>query len=96
MPVKIICDASQSGIGAALILEGEPIYFIRHAQMKQEMLKFKKEVLAIVLAVVTLRQYIFWESVTEATDHSPLVTIMKKNISQVLASVQKLFLEDQG
>ena len=41
-----------------------------------------------VFAVTKFRQYIYGKSVTVETDHSPLVTIMKRPIAQAPASLQ--------
>ena len=96
--VKITCDSPQSGIGAALLQDDKPIHFASRALSPTEIryAQIQKELLAVVFAVTKFRQYIFGKSVTVETDHAPLVTIMKKSISEAPASLQKLLLKIQS
>ena len=96
--VTINCDASKDGLGAVLLQNEKPIHFASKALTDSEkrMAQIQKELLAVVFSVTKFRHYIYGRSVTVETDHAPLVTIMKKPISQSPASLQKLLLKLQG
>ena len=97
-PVTITCDASKDGLGCALIQDDKPIHYASRALNKSEQLsaQIHKELLAVVFAVEKFRQYIYGKPVTIETDHSPLVTIIKKPIGQAPVSLQRLILKLQG
>ena len=94
-PVTVTADASKDGIGCALLQEGKPIHFASRALTSSEanMAQIQKELLAIVFATQKFRHYIYGKSVTVETDHKPLVTILKKPISDAPISLQKMLLK---
>ena len=96
-PVTVTADASKDGIGCALLQEGKPIHFASRALTSSEanMAQIQKELLAIVFATQKFRHYIYGKSVTVETDHKPLVTILKKQISDAPNSLQKMLLKLQ-
>ena len=82
-PVVIQYDASQSGLGAALLQEEHPVAFSSRVmtQTEQNYAQIEKELLAIVYACENFDQYIFGRSnVIVQSDHKPLETIFKKPI----------------
>ena len=71
----IQCDASKSGLGAALLQGGRPV------QTEQNYAQIEKELVAIVFACKKFHQYIFARSdVVVESDHRTLETIFKKPI----------------
>ena len=77
--VTLQCDASQSGVGAALLQEGHPVAFTSRALTSTEKRSsIKKELLAIVHACDRFDQYVFGREITVETDHKPLEVILKK------------------
>ena len=76
----IQCDASEKGLGAALLQEGQPIAFASRALTDTETryAQIEKEMLAIVFAAEKFDQYTFGHSVTVQSDHKPLESILKK------------------
>jgi len=80
-PVVIQCDASQSGLGAALLQEEGPVAYSSRVmtQTEQNYAQIEKELLAIVYACEKFDQYIFGRSnVIVQSDHKPLETIFRK------------------
>ena len=72
--VTLQCDASQSGVGAALLQEGHPVAFTSRALTSTERnyAQMEKELLAIVHACDRFDQYVFGREITVETDHNPL------------------------
>ena len=79
-PVIIQCDASKSGLGAALLQEGRPIAYSSRVmiQTEQNYAEIEKELLAIVYACEKLDQYIFrrkYVLLSQITSRSKLLAI---------------------
>ena len=74
-------DASEKGMGAALLQEGPPIAYISHALTDTETryAQIEKELLAVVYACERFHQYTFGQQITVLTNHMPLEAIIKKN-----------------
>ena len=68
------CDASQSGLGAALMQHGQPVAYASRALTSAETryAQIEKELLAIVFAFVRFEAYIYGRDVVHVeTDHKP-------------------------
>jgi len=93
--VKLLCDASQYGLGTCLMQDGKPIAYasrsltptqVRYAQIE-------KELLAIVFGCERFHQYVYGKDIEVHTDHKPLLNIVNKmNIGQAPPRIQRLLL----
>ena len=82
-PVTIQADASQSGLGACLLQDGNPIAYASRSMTSAEenYAQIEKEMLAISFATKNFHQYIYGKpSIHEQTYHKPLESILKKNV----------------
>lgn len=95
-PVVITCDASKSGLGAA-ILQEKPVAFASRAltETEQRYAQIEKELLAITFACKKFHDYIFGRKFVVETDHKPLVTIIKKTLHTTPLRLQKMLLQLQ-
>ena len=74
-PVTIQADKSQSGLGACLLQDGNPIAYASRSMTSAEKnyAQIEKEMLAISLATKKFHQYIYGKpSIHVQTDHKPL------------------------
>ena len=89
--VTLQCDASQSGLGAALLQNGQPVAFASRAETRYA--QIEKELLAIVFACTHFDAYLFGrELATIQTDHKPLEMIVKKPLRQAPQRLQRMLL----
>ena len=96
--VTIQCDASQTGLGAALMQEGQPVAYASRAltDTEQRYAQIEKECLAIVWSCEKFHQYLFGRDlVTVESDHQPLESIFKKNLEKAPARLQRMLLRLQ-
>ena len=92
--VTLQCDASQSGVGAALLQEGHPVAFTSRALTSTERnyAQIEKELLAIVHACDRFDQYVFGREITVETDHKPLEVILKKPLLAAAKRLQRMIM----
>ena len=96
--VTIQCDASQSGLGAALIQQGQPVAFASRAMTSAETryAQIEKELLAIVYACEKFDGYVYGrEEITIQSDHKPLESIFKKPLNTAPMRLQRMLLRLQ-
>ena len=80
-PLKVYCDASQSGLGACMVhVDGSgerPIAFASRTltEAEKKYAQVEKEALAIIFAVKRWHQYLCGRSFTLVTDHKPLCRV---------------------
>ena len=91
-PVVVTVDASQRGIGAALLQQGEPIEFASCSmtETQQRYAQIENEFLAIQFGLKRFHQYVYGQRVVVETDHMPLLGIIKKPISQISPRLQRM------
>ena len=84
LPVTVQCDSSETGLGAALLQNGQPVAFASRTLSATERGygQIEKECLAIVFSYERFHQYIFGrEVVAVQTDHKPLESIFTKPLT---------------
>ena len=96
--VTLQCDASQSGLGAALMQNGQPIAYASRALTPAETryAQIEKELLAIVFACERFDAYVYGrEQVNIETDHKPLEPIFVKPLDSAPKRLQRMLLRLQ-
>lgn len=96
-PLTIQADASQAGLGAALMQEGQVIEYASRAMTSTEQAyaQIEKELLAIVFALERFDTYAYAGHVTIETDHKPLLAIDKKALASAPKRLQRMLLRLQ-
>ena len=82
--VTLQCDASQHGLGAAMMQNGQPVAYASRALTPAETryAQIEKELLAILFACNHFEAYIYGrERVNVETDHQPLEMIVRKPLN---------------
>ena len=97
-PVVIQVDASQKGLGAALLQDGCPVAFASKAltPAEQRYANIEREMLACVFGAERFHTYVFGRSFTIESDHKPLEQISLKNLADAPARLQRMLLRLQN
>ena len=87
-------DASNIGVGAALIQEGKVIEYHRCAltSTQQHYSNIERETYILVNGVEHFHHYIFGKPFEVHTDHQPLVQLSIKPLAKLSPRLQRLFL----
>lgn len=96
--VTLQCDASQSGLGAALMQNGQPVVYASRAltQAETRYAQIEKELLAIVFACDCFDAYVYGRDLVNVeTDHKPLEPIFIKPLAATLKRLQRMLLRLQ-
>ena len=96
--VTLQCDASKDGLGAALLQNGQPVVYASRSMtsVEQRYTQIEKELLAIVFGCEKFHVYVFGhDKISVQSDHKPLETIFKKQLSEVPARLQRMMLHLQ-
>ena len=92
-PVTVQCDASQSGLGAVLLQDGQPVCYASRALTDTESryAQIEKEMIAITWACDKLDQYLYGrDKITVETDHEPLKSVFKTEIHKSPKRLQRM------
>ncbi|PFX25191.1 Retrovirus-related Pol polyprotein [Stylophora pistillata] len=91
------CDASQKGLGAALLQKGKPIAYASRALTDTETryAQIEKEMLGVVFSLEKFHQYTFGRPVQVRSDHKPLQSIFKKPLSSAPRCLQGMMMRLQ-
>ena len=95
--VTVQADSSQSGLGACLLQDGQPIAYASRAlsDAEKNYAQIEKELLAICYACTKFHQYIYGKSVNVQSDHRPLEAIFLKPIGATSPRLQRMLLKLQ-
>ncbi|KAF2902106.1 hypothetical protein ILUMI_04094 [Ignelater luminosus] len=95
--ITISVDASQNGLGAALLQDNKPCAFASRSMTdtQQRYAQIEKELLAIYFGVTKFYQYVYGRKFTVETDHKPLISIFKKPLNDCPARLQRMRLSLQ-
>lgn len=98
IPLSLEVDASQKGLGAALVQDGYPVAFgsktLTDCQSRYS--NIEREMLAIVYGIQRYHTYLYGKSFTVITDHKPLVTICNKPLHSAPPRLQRMLVKIQG
>ena len=91
-PLTIQTDACTKGLGAALLQEGQPVYFASKSLTKahQNYVAIELEMLAVCWALKKFHHYIYGHSFTLQTDQKPLVAILSKSPNDASHTLERL------
>ena len=90
-------DASEYGIGSALIQNGKPIAYASCSlsQAERNYAQIEKEMLAITFGLEKFHHYTYGRPVLVVTDHKPLVSILNKPLTKAPRRLQSMILKTQ-
>ena len=97
LELTVQCDASEKGLGAALLQKGQPIAFASCALTDAETryAQIEKEMLAVVFSLKKFDQYVYGRKTTVLSDHKPLEAIAKKPLRSAPRRLQGMLLKAQ-
>ena len=95
--VVLQCDASQKGMGAALLQEQHPISYASRCMTsaEQNYAQIEKELLAVVFACGRFHQYTYGRDTTVQSDHKPLEAITNKPLACAPPRLQRMLIRLQ-
>ena len=95
--VTLQCDASQSGLGAAMMQNGQPVAYASRVLTPTDTryAQIEKELLAIVFACDRFEVYIYGRSGNVETDHQLLEIITQQPLNSAPKRLQWMLLQLQ-
>ena len=96
--VTLQCDASQSGLGAALMQNGQPVTYASRALTPAEThyAQIEKELLSIVFACDRFDAFVYGRDLVNVeTDHKPLEAVFIKPLAATPMRLQRMLLRLQ-
>ena len=96
-PVTVQVDASQRGLGACLLQDGQPIAYASKSLTDTETryANIERELLAIVFACQRFNTYVLGRPFTVESDHKPLEMIHQKSLASAPPRLQWMLLQLQ-
>ncbi|XP_024883540.1 uncharacterized protein K02A2.6-like, partial [Temnothorax curvispinosus] len=93
-PVVIQTDSSKDGLGSVLLQNGQPVAYASRSltASEQKWAQIEKETLAIVFACERFHHFLYGREFTVQSDHKPLESLIKQDIDDVTARLQRMFL----
>ena len=91
------CDASDFGLGACLLTDGQPVAFASRAltETERNYAQIEKEMLAIVFGLERFERYVYGRHVQVESDHKPLIPIHAKSLLSAPKRLQRMLLRTQ-
>ena len=88
------CDASDTGLGATLLQNGQPVAYASRSltDTERNYAQIEKELLAIVFAAEKFNQYTYGRKVFVESDHKPLEVIYQKPLVVAPKRLQRMLL----
>ena len=92
------CDASQHGLGACLMQNGQPVAYASRSLTETECnyVQMEKGLLAIVFGVEKFESYLYGRKFKVETDHKPLESILKNSLLSAPKRLQRMMLRLQN
>jgi hypothetical protein len=90
-------DASETGLGATIMQENQPIAYASRALTYTETryAQMEKELLSIIFGLERFHQYTYGRTVQVRSDHKPLESILKKPLHAAPKRLQRMLLQLQ-
>ena len=91
------CDASDTGLGATLLQNGQSVAYASRSLTDNERnyAQIEKELLAIVFGAEKFNQYTYGRKVYVESDHKPLEVIYRKPLATAPKRLQRMLLRLQ-
>ena len=88
-------DSSQSGLGAVLMQDGQPIEFASRSltSAERKWAQIEKEALSILYGLTRFDQYTYARKVVVQNDHKPLEVILRKPLGQAPKRLQDIIMK---
>ena len=85
-------DASNSGLGAALLQEGKPVAHASRSLTSavKNYAVIEKELLAVPFGYERFHQYVYGNKILIESDHKTLESIMKKPLARATVRLQRM------
>ncbi|XP_047484153.1 uncharacterized protein K02A2.6-like [Penaeus chinensis] len=96
-PTVIQVDASQKGIGAALVQDDKPIAYASKSLSETEQCyaNIERELLAVVFGCERFHTYVYGKAFLVESDHKPLEMIQLKNLTATPPRLQRMLMRLQ-
>ena len=93
-PVTVQVNASQKGLGAALLQDGCPVAFASKALTPEEQhyANIECELLACVFGAEQVHTYVFGHAITIESDHKPLEQVNIEDMADTPDCLQRMLL----
>lgn len=97
MELTLQSDASETGLGAAILQAKQPIAYASRALTNTETryAQIEKELLSVVFGLQKFHQYTYGRKVYVTSDHKPLESILKKPLHCAPKRLQRMMLQLQ-
>ena len=97
LPVVLSVDASQHGLGAVVLQNGQPVEFASCSlsSAQQRYSQIEKEFLAVQFGLIRLHQFVYGQHVEIETDHRPLLGIVRKDLNALSPRLLRMRLRNQ-